>query len=178
MPDPPIDVRPLSTSRRLRQDGHPGAIDGAPALGRSVSGRAFVVASVVVLMIGSGLLRLAFDQWRAGVSAQIARGKSRVAEAVRPLAALEPPGVEEGAWEIAVDDTEAMLDDLVGTGRLDREAIDDLLSRLDAARIEPESAPAMLAGVWDDAARLAPRSAETSRPSLLSKTEPGREDDR
>ena len=178
MPDLTSDGRPSSTSRRLRHDGSPGAFDRASGLGRAVSGRSFVIGAVIVLLIASALLRLAFEGWRSEVLDRIARGKSRVAEAVRPLAGLEPPGVEGGAWETAVDDTEAMLDDLVGTGRLDRKAINDLLERFEGDRVEPESAPALLAGVWDDAARLAPPPEGMSRPMLLLEPDANGEIDR
>lgn len=140
-------------------------------LGRGVSGRAFVTAAVVGLLVIWGLLYLAFTSWREGARERIAAGKEAVA-VIEGLAAVEPQGVDPGEWAEAVEATHAMLVEVVGTGRLDRPALDrlgdDLAERVAKAAADPDRAVTVLGGIWDDMARLARLRDENERPSLVA----------
>jgi hypothetical protein len=130
-----------------------------------------VVGAVFGVVALWGGLHLAFDGWRAGIQDRIDFGKATVAPAIRPLSEIEPPGIPERDWQDAVSRSEAMLGEVVGTGRLDRMALErlrtDLGGRVAEARRSPPDAPAILGRVWDDMARLKRLRAETERPVVL-----------
>ena len=153
--------------RRFRVDG----LGGRPGwLGRPFSGRAFVVAAVATILALWGGLYLAFANWRAGIEERIAFGRAEVVPAIGPLADAVPPGVDPAEWAAAIEATRALLVEVVGTGRLDRPAMialrDNLADR--AGRARPETARAVLAGIWDDmTARLGRIRGDLGRPALL-----------
>jgi hypothetical protein len=136
-----------------------------------VSGRWFVGAGVVGLLLLWGALYVVFSLWRSGVEERIAFGKSQVAPIVADLAGLEPPGIDREDWRRAVADTEAMLTEVVGTGRMDDSRLQslrsDLRRRVAQAHQSPESAPEILTGIWDEMARVSPFRSGTERPELI-----------
>jgi len=155
-------------SHRLRLDGRPGG-EGPERL---LSGKRFVLAAGLVLAITWGGLYLAFRDWRARHRELAAYGREHVAVAVDLLAGATPPGVPPGEWREAVDSTRRMLADVTASGLLDRPALDALLADLDGrvvkARAEPDSAVAVLSGLWDDMGRKTPlRTDLVPRPKLL-----------
>jgi hypothetical protein len=125
------------------------ALDDEP----SASGRRFVIAGIVAILLIWGAVYLAFLYWRATYRALAEFGAAQVAPLVDPLAERVPPGVEPAAWKSAVADTHAMLLALTGAGLLDRpgmEALrDDVAARV-ARATSPESARAELTNLWDD----------------------------
>jgi hypothetical protein len=129
------------------------------------SGRVFVTAAVVGVLVLWGGLNLAFRQWRAGYRERADYGVEHVANAIDPLARVVPAGeaspgaggagakAAKSAWEQAVAETHAMLVTLTAANLLDRAQMDDLGGRI-AARVaaaRPETAIADLAAVWDEA---------------------------
>ncbi|WP_152052268.1 hypothetical protein [Tautonia marina] len=146
--------------------------DGSTAIrGRGVSGRWFVGAAVVGLLMVWGALYVLFWFWRSGVEERIAFGKNQVLPIVTELAALEPPGIDRNDWLQAVADTETMLEEVVGTGRMDRSRLQALRSDLERRVVEahrsPELAPEILARIWDDMALVKRFRSETERPELI-----------
>ncbi|RUL89361.1 hypothetical protein [Tautonia sociabilis] len=138
---------------------------------RGVSGSRFVLGAVLVLLGCWGAISLAFDAWRAGVRERIAYGMDQVVPVLRPMADVSPPGLDPPGWREAVDASEEMLREVVGTGRLDRSRLDalrlDLSRRVDRAARSPESAPTILASIWDEMARITLLRPETKRPGIL-----------
>ncbi|MCA1684908.1 MAG: hypothetical protein LC745_02765, partial [Planctomycetia bacterium] len=77
--------------------------------GGGASGRRFVTAAVLSVLVLWGSLYLTFRHWRAGYRERQAYGERRVAAAVDPLAAVVPTGASPDAWRRAVAETHAML---------------------------------------------------------------------
>ena len=124
---------------------------------RSVSGRRFVIAGVIVVLVIWGAVTLGFRSWRANYEALAAFGATQVAPLVDPLADRVPPGVDPLAWRKAVADTHAMLLALTGSALLDRPTMDALRDQIAAlaARATPETARRELIALWDDLERKA-----------------------
>jgi hypothetical protein len=157
---------PAGPARPYRVDRPAGAAEG---MGARHSGRAFVTAAVVTILLIGGGLSLAFHHWRAGYRARADFGRSAVASAVVPLAEQVPPGVPPTQWRRAVDQTRALLVEVTASGRLDRPQMqalrDDLARRVAGAR--PETARAELARIWDEMEAKTLLRDATRRPELL-----------
>ncbi|CAN5809542.1 hypothetical protein BH23PLA1_BH23PLA1_42990 [soil metagenome] len=142
---------------------------------RRVSGRAFVAAAVVTILVGWGVLYLTFSTWREGVEQRIELGKAEVLPAIEPLSSKVPPGVEPGDWNEAIEATRELLILVIGTGRLDAPGLlalrDDLAGRSKRAR--PETAIAELSRIWDEMTRryLVRLRGDLRRPALLDPVE-------
>lgn len=154
---------------RIRLDGQR---NGSTAIqGRGVSGRWFVGTGVVGLLLVWGTLYGLFSVWRAGVEERIAFGKTQVVPIVSAMADLQPPGIDRNDWRQAVADTETMLEEVVGTGRMDRSRLQslrsDLEQRVAEARRSPEKALESLTELWDEMARVKRFRSGTDRPNLL-----------
>jgi hypothetical protein len=154
------------------------AMTGMSALGHS--GRRFVMAAGLVLVVLWAVLYVIFIDWRANYRARAAYGASRVTAALRPLETIVPPGVQPDAWRDAVARTRAMLISVTGSNLLDKKEMARLIAELDQfvarARARPETALRELADMWDLVAERAEflfrdsRSADGTRhrrPELL-----------
>lgn len=155
-------------------DDHPGPARRyrVDPLGARHSGRVFVMAAVVTILLIWGGLNLAFRDWRADYRERATFGRTAVATAVDPLAGLVPPGVPPAEWRRAVDATRALLVEVTASGRLGlpqmRTLRDDLARHVARARARPETARAELARIWDEMEAQAKLRDETHRPELLS----------
>lgn len=142
------------------------------SIGRAISGRWVVFGAMVALLIAWGSLSVLFSIWRSGVEERIAFGKANVVPVVGEFNEIPPTGVSSADWNEAVAETEAMLDEIVGTGRIDRNGLEalgaDLSSRVDRARNHPDESLSILAGIWDEMARLKRFRQGTNRPEILS----------
>jgi hypothetical protein len=162
-PDDPI--------RRLRYDDLPAIMEqsvargtrrgvaGArasamPWLGRSYSGRRFVVLGVLAVLVVWGSLYAVFREWRARYRVRAAYGAEQVAPAVDSFLDITPPGVDPTRWPDAVTRTHAMLVTITGSNLLGLSEMQDLRAELDRAvaraRAHPDAAVAELAAIWDD----------------------------
>jgi hypothetical protein len=137
-------------SSRIRASGHPAG-EGA------VSGRRVVIAGALATLAIAGAVYIAFLGWRARYRALAEFGATRVAPLVEPLAGRVPPGVDPGAWRLAVEDTRGMLVALTGAGVLDRAQMEGLRAEVAdrVARATPATAVGELAALWDDLERRA-----------------------
>jgi hypothetical protein len=117
----------------------------------SHSGRRFVVAAGVSLLLISSALYLAFHNWRARYRERAAYGANQVVPALRPMAAMVPPDVDPVAWRDAVSQTRAMLLTVTGSNLLTIKEMISLRAELDqvVARASPATALRELASVWD-----------------------------
>ncbi len=154
---------------RVDRSGTGGRPDGH-------SGRAFVTAAVVAVLVLWGVLFVTFRQWRAGYRERADFGARVVAAAVDPLAGVVPDGVRPDAWRGAVAETHAMLRTLTASNVLDLPRMRALGERVAArvARARPPTARAELAGLWDeveDRAGPVVRSRHP-RPALLGASKP------
>jgi hypothetical protein len=129
----------------------------APAmewLGRSYSGRRFVVLGVIAVLVVWGLLYVVFREWRARYRVRAAYGAGQVAPAIDAFAGIAPPDVEPTRWRDAVARTHAMLVTITASNLLGLDQMRDLRADLDRAvdraKAHPESAVAELAAIWDD----------------------------
>ncbi|MEW4566711.1 hypothetical protein AB1L88_02475 [Tautonia sp. JC769] len=163
----PPDDRPDALRLLVHERDSASSAIGGPG----VSGRRFVGAGVIGLLLLWGALYVLFSLWRSGVEERIAIGKTEVASVVAGLADLEPPGIDPTEWRQAVAETEAMLAEVVGTGRMDRSRLrslrSDLSRRVAEAGRSPGSAAEILAGIWDEMARLTRFRDGTERPALI-----------
>jgi hypothetical protein len=145
--------------------------DAAPSLPptSSRSGRVFVTAAGVTILLIAGGLSLAFRAWRADYRARADFGRRAVAAAVDPLAELVPPDVPAASWRRAVGATRALLVEVSASGRLDwarlRALRADVARRV--ARARRETARAELAGIWDQVQAKAILRDRSRRPELL-----------
>ena len=84
-------------------------------------------------------------------------GEDRVAPALDPLAAFDPPDVEPGPWRDAVARTRSLIVDVTASRILTTVRMRDLRRDLDRdvarARQNPASAVDVLADTWDALAR-------------------------
>lgn len=140
---------------RPRHGGHvpspPGPEEGPG--GFFTSGRVFVTAVVLVVLLVWGSLNLVFRQWRAGYRARAAYGDRVVVTPIEPLASVAPTGEDPDAWRSAVGETRAMLKTLTGSNVLDEPHM-RVLGELIAAEVRlarPDDARARLTAIWDAA---------------------------
>lgn len=121
-----------------------------------ISGRRFVLASGVGVLLLWGTLYLTFSVWRSNYRARASFGKERVARAVEPLAEVVPSpstGVSPESWRAAVTETREMLEALAGANLLDRSqmtALGDRVAR-EVAAATPSTALETMAKLWDEA---------------------------
>lgn len=144
------------------------------------SGRVFVTASVVAVLILWGALYLVFRQWRVRYQERQAYGARVVVAAAEPFASIVPAGerpdsaavraagcggaaavaavaspwdVSPAAWRRAVAETRAMLKTLTDSNVLDVDRMRALGARVSALALgaTPADARARLAALWDDA---------------------------
>jgi hypothetical protein len=150
MPTAPDNHAGLPHARRFRIDDRAGSRPFARDPG--TSGRRFVLGFLVVVVVVWGTLYAAFINWRTRYRALADFGSSQVATTVDPLAGLAPPEVPPAAWRGAVQDTHLMIEKVTASGPLSRPDLEalraDYAGRVAAAR--PESAVAVLAGIWGD----------------------------
>jgi hypothetical protein len=123
-------------------------------LGRSDSGRRFVILAVIAVLVVWGVLYLVFREWRARYRVRAAYGATQVAPAIDAFAEIAPPNVDTGQWRDSVARTHAMLLTVTASNLLGLAEMRNLRAELDAAlaraRARPEAAVAELAAVWDD----------------------------
>lgn len=125
-----------------------------PWLGRSYSGRRFVVLGVIVVLFVWGSLYLVFREWRARYRVRASFGATRVAPAIDAFAGIAPPGVEPTRWRDAVNRTHAMLVTITASNLLGLSEMQALRGELDRsaahAQGHPEAAVGELAAIWDN----------------------------
>lgn len=164
--------RSLESQGRPRLGLNPSRRHSNSTIGRAISGRRVVFGAVVALLISWGSLFVLFSIWRSGVEERIAFGKANVVPVMEDLNDISPPGVSSADWNQAVEETKAMLEEIVGTGRIDRNGLEvlraDLTGRINRARTHPEESLTTLAGIWDDMARLKRFRTGTARPEILA----------
>ncbi len=138
--------------------GTAGSKSGGPAVSGNVlprghSGRLFVIAAGITVVLLWGTLYLIFRDWRAKYRVRTSYGVTRMATAIDPLAEIAPPAVEPVAWHDAVRQTHAMLVTVASSNLLDvadmRQLREELDRAVERARARPETAPAELAAIWD-----------------------------
>ena len=149
-------------ARRLRFDdmgaivlrNSPGPI-GAPtteAVAGGHSGRRFVLAAGVAVLLIWGTLYLVFRDWRAKYRERARYGATQVVPAIDPLRSIVPPNVGDAAWRDAIDQTRAMLLTVTGSNLLDVKEMDRLRAELSQhvgrACDHPETALGELAAIW------------------------------
>jgi hypothetical protein len=141
----------------------------ADALGTRHSGRMFVIAAVLTILLIWGVLYLVFRDWRVRYRERADFGRREVATVVDPLADRVPPGIAPAEWRRAVGATHAMLVEVTASGRLDRPQMqalrDDLARHVAGAR--PETVRAVLAGIWKEMESKTRLRDQTRRPELL-----------
>jgi hypothetical protein len=154
------------------------------------SGRLFVTAVVVAVLVLWGSLYLIFSQWRSRYRERAAFGARFVASAIDPLADVLPAGeppistpietrgatatprqISPAAWREAVAETHAMLVTLTAANVMDMRGMHALGERISAlvARARPSTARGELARLWDEIEKQAGPivRARHPRPALL-----------
>lgn len=170
-------------TRRVRLDPRRRVEGDSTPLGPRHSGRAFVIAAGVSLVLIGALIYAAFLDWMTAHREIVAFGRDEVAPTITPLAEMEPPGVDVGEWRSAVDDTRALIAAATASGLLDRPRMETLRDELRerVADATPATAVDALRSIWDDLERRAgpaltrqflrpPRPPQ--RPALLRDPEP------
>lgn len=124
----------------------------------TVSGRRFIVALVVVILVSWGCLWLGFRSWRSGYEQRALAGR-QVAHLIRPLTQSRPERISPAQWEDTVDHTEAMLIAVTGSNLLNTKNLDELgvqvKGLVERALKDPEQGPTLLLELWDDMSRRA-----------------------
>jgi hypothetical protein len=140
-----IIARNTAISRRA------GGAAPAETLERGHSGRRFVIAAGVLLLVFVGVLYLTFLDWRQRYRARARYGANAVVPAINPLEKVVPPGLDPAVWRAAVSQTRAMLLTVTGSNLLTIREMNSLRAELDqvVAHANPETALRDLAGVWD-----------------------------
>jgi hypothetical protein len=125
--------------------------------GGSASGRWFVIAGLLALLVIFGAVYLAFLDWRTRYRALAEFGAMEVAPLVDPLASRVPSGVDPEAWRRAVDDTHDMLLALTSAGVLSRSQLETIRAEVASrvARSTPATTRDELIALWDDLERRA-----------------------
>lgn len=120
-------------------------------LGRSRSGRVFVIIAALTLAITWGSLFLVFRSWRTRHRELAAFGSREVAPLVDPLADRVPPKVDAKEWRNAVKATHGMLEVATGSGTIDRPGMEHLRDELRErfANTTADTAPGELSDLWD-----------------------------
>jgi hypothetical protein len=120
------------------------------------SGRWFVVAAGMSVLLIWGMLYLFFRDWRAKYRERALYGTTQVVPTIEPLRALLPPKVDHVAWRDAVDQTRALLVTVTSSNLLDVKAMDglriELAEHVRRARAQPATALGELAEIWNDVA--------------------------
>lgn len=151
--DPPA-ILEQSAARAARRGGSAVRPPAKPWLGRTYSGRWFVILGVSAFLVVWGSLYLIFRDWRSRYRERAAFGADQVAPTVDAFLDLAPPGVEPDRWRDAVTRTHAMLVTITGSNLLGLSEMQDLRAELAAgfarAMAHPETAVAELANIWDD----------------------------
>lgn len=121
-------------------------------LGRSRSGRWFVIGAVLTLLLIWGTVFVVFREWRARHRELAAYGATQIAPLVDPLAKMVPPKVDAKAWKRAVDDTHGMLVAATSSGTMGRPELETLRAELAVrfAQDTPETAKDDLTKLWDE----------------------------
>jgi hypothetical protein len=134
----------------------PGTPGMTGLLERGHSGRLFVVAAGVTILLLWGMLFLFFREWRSGYRERALYGKTQVLPTIEPLRAIQPPKVDPGAWRDAVDQTRAMLVTVIDSNLLDLKDMDslrvELARHVGRASAQPATAVRELAEIWNEAA--------------------------
>jgi hypothetical protein len=151
-------------ARRLRVDDFaaivrrntPGMEGTTSRLERGHSGRSFVIAAGVTVLLVWGILYLFFREWRSGYRERAIYGKTQVLPTIEPLRAIQPPKVDPVAWRDAVDQTRAMLVTVIDSNLLDLKDMDslrvELARHVGRASVQPATAVRELAEIWNEAA--------------------------
>ena len=121
------------------------------SLGRSMSGRWFVIGAALTIALIWAIVFAVFREWRARHRELAAFGAREVAPLVDPLAAMVPPNVEPRRWRNAVASTRGMLVAATASGTIDRDEMQRLRDALVArfARDTPATVADDLAALWD-----------------------------
>jgi hypothetical protein len=139
-----------------------------------------VITSVLVMLVLTSGLALAFRGWRNRYRAHAAFGASQVATVIDTLANVTPPDIPPDAWRRAVAEAHAMLVALTASNMLDLSDMHALRAdlRVRVARTRPETARIELAAIWDEVAhRAGPNLIKRyPRPPLLLAGSGGRRD--
>ncbi len=116
------------------------------------SGRRFVTAAVIVVLVLWGSIYLVFRQWRSGYRERADFGARYVATAIDPLATVVPDGAPPEAWQRTVAETHAMLAALTAANIMDRGQMESLGRRVSSvvSRSRPATALDDLASLWDE----------------------------
>ena len=157
------------------------------------SGRRFVLAAGITVLLIWGTLYLFFRDWRAKIPRTGSLWDDAGCPAIEPLRPLMPPDVDPVAWRDAVDQTRAMLVTVTSSNLLDVKEMDALRRRADRARASgsavsprpPWKSWPRSGTKWPTAASSCSRTADRSRAngtrdprscrrSLKSLLEPGR----
>jgi hypothetical protein len=120
------------------------------------SGRWFVLAAGMTVLLIWGTMYLFFRDWRAKYRARALYGTTQVVPTIEPLQALRPPKVDHIAWRDAVDQTRVMLLTVTGSNLLDVKDMDalrgELAQHVRRACAQPATAQGELAEIWNDVA--------------------------
>jgi hypothetical protein len=120
------------------------------------SGRRFVLAAGVAVLLIWGTLYLVFRDWKARYQDRARYGATQVVPAIDPLRSIVPPNVGQAAWRDAIDQTHDMLRTVTGSNLLDVKEMDQLRAELSQhvgrARDHPETAVGELAEIWNQVA--------------------------
>jgi hypothetical protein len=140
----------------LRNSPGPTGKPAAEGVAGGHSGRRFVLAAGVAVLLIWGTLYLVFRDWKARYQDRARYGAKVVVPTIDPLRSIVPPDVGQTAWRDAIDQTRAMLLTVTGSNLLDIKAMDQLRAELSQhvswARDHPETALAELAQIWNQVA--------------------------
>ncbi len=110
----------------LRNSPGPAGATTTEMLEGGHSGRRFVLAAGMTVLLVWGTLYLFFRDWRAKYRERALYGTTRVVSVIEPLRPLLPPRVDPVAWRDAVDQTRAMLLTVTSSNLLDVKAMEAL----------------------------------------------------
>ncbi len=120
------------------------------------SGRRFILAAGVAVLLIWGTLYLVFRDWKAKYRDRARYGATQVVPAIDPLRSIVPPNVGEAAWLDAIDRTRDMLLTVTGSNLLDVKDMDRLRAELSQhvgrACDHAETALGELAAIWNQVA--------------------------
>jgi hypothetical protein len=140
----------------LRNSPGPTITPSADEVADGHSGRRFVLAAGVAVLLIWGTLYLVFRDWKARYQDRARYGATQVVPTIDPLRSIAPPDVGEVAWRDAIDQTRAMLLTVTGSNLLDVKDMDRLRAELSQhvgrACDHPETALAELAQIWNQVA--------------------------
>ena len=120
------------------------------------SGRRFVLAAGVAVLLIWGTLYLIFRDWRAKYRERARYGATQVVPAIDPLRSIVPPDVGQSMWHDAIDQTRAMLLTVTGSNLLDVKEMNtlrvELADHVRRGRDHPATAVGELAEIWNQVA--------------------------